>query len=54
MNFEITTTAAITPVVTAPTALTTSFHFQPSSRRRWWWRTMPACESVKPVNTPNA
>ena len=48
------TMIATAPVVTAPTALIASFMCH---LRSWWcsqWITIPACDSVKQMNTPTA
>ena len=54
VNFEATTTMAIKPVVSVPMALMTAEPCQCFSFNLKWCTTMPACESVKPVNTPKA
>ena len=54
MNLETTTTTITMPVAIAPTVLMTAPCCQPFSRTRRWCLTMPACDSVKLVNTPTA
>ena len=53
VNFETTTTSSTMKVATEPTALMIWFRRQPFSCTLRWWITMPACDSVKPVNTPD-
>ncbi len=55
MNFVIAMTVKTTPVVIAPTTLMTADRFQfGSSLKRNQCSTIPACESVKHMNTPRA
>ena len=53
--FATAITQNTTPVVMAPTVFTAAeIRHRGSSRYLNQWRTMPACESVKDMNTPSA
>ncbi len=55
VNFVIAMTEKTMPVVIAPTALMTADRFQlGSSLKRNQCSTIPACDSVKHMNTPSA
>ena len=54
VNLNTPITTVTTPVVTAPRPLTNRPTFQPFSLSLMCLRAMPACESVKEVNTPMA
>ena len=55
VNFETTTTTSTTPGRDRADPVDDG---APCATRVpsgvWWWRTMPACDRVKPVNTPTA
>ena len=53
-NLVMAITIVTMPVATAPRPLMTAERCQPASRSLRQWRTMPACDSVKLVNTPTA
>ena len=53
-NFVLTITTATTPVISAPTPLTTARHRQPDVRKRHQCRTIPDCDNVNEMNTPTA
>ena len=54
VNFVTAMTTVTTPVATAPRPLTNRPSRQPGSLSLRWRTDMPACESVKEVNTPIA
>ena len=54
MNLVTAMTTITSPVVAAPTPLSTTRHHQPGSRRASQCRTMLACERVKETKTPTA
>ena len=51
-NFSYATTTNTTPVRMAPKPLTMLRHAQPELRYLPQWMTIPACDSVKQMNTP--
>ena len=53
-NFVMAITAATTKLRKQPKPLIATPLRQPGSRSRRWCLVMPACERVKPVNTPMA
>ncbi len=53
VNFVIATISSTTSVAIAPTALSTTLRCHPGFRSRRWWRTIPDCDSVNDVNTPD-